>query len=241
MKITVVSEVSTAARNRDVVSALEGRGHEILNLGMKDAGEDRELTIVHTGLLAALALNGGIADLVVGGCGTGQGFAISVSQYPGVVCGHISTPLDAWIFPQINAGNCISLALNQGYGWGADVNLRLVFDALFSVEKGHGYPPHREEPQRGIRTALLEVAERSHRTMNEIVRVPPRYRGRPGPGVSGCVERAPRRQRLGSAGSTGVQRAAGDCVTQRVAWTLDRSGHPWRSDPCEPASATAAT
>ena len=55
-------------------------------------------------------------------------------QYPGVFCGHIMTPLDAWLFRQINGGNCISLALNQGYGWAADVNLKFIFDRFFSVE-----------------------------------------------------------------------------------------------------------
>ncbi len=41
-------------------------------------------------------------------------------QYPGVSCGLIADPLDAWLFSMINAGNCISLALNKGYGWAGE-------------------------------------------------------------------------------------------------------------------------
>jgi ribose 5-phosphate isomerase RpiB len=169
MRIAVVSEISTAQRNDDLISALSGRGHDILNLGMQGVDKSPELRIEHTGFIAALALNTARADLVVGGCGTGQGFAISVSQYPGVVCGHISSPLDAWLFPQINDGNVVSLPLNQGYGWGADVNLRLIFDALLSVERGRGYPPHRQVPQLEIRGQLAEVARVCHRSMADVV------------------------------------------------------------------------
>ena len=57
-----------------------------------------ELTYIHTGLIAAAMLNIGAADMVVGGCGTGQGFMNSVMQYPNVVCGLILNPLDAFLF-----------------------------------------------------------------------------------------------------------------------------------------------
>jgi len=114
-------------------------------------------------------LNSGAADLVVGGCGTGQGFLNSAMQYPGVFCGLITGPLDAWLFTQINGGNCISLALNQGYGWAADVNLRFIFERLFSVESGGGYPPHRRESQAQSRELLMEVNRQTHRTLAEIL------------------------------------------------------------------------
>jgi len=170
MRIAVINETSAADRNADILAALEGRGHDIVNAGMRKNGEKPELQYIHTGLLAALLLNLGRVDLVVGGCGTGQGFLNSVMQYPGVFCGHILTPLDAWLFSQINAGNCISLALNQGYGWAGDVNLRFIFDRIFSVERGGGYPPHRAAPQREYRTKLEEVSRLTHRSFAEIVR-----------------------------------------------------------------------
>jgi ribose 5-phosphate isomerase RpiB len=173
MRIAVVNETSAADRNADILAALEGRGHEIINAGMRKNFEPPELQYIQTGLMTALLLNTGRVDLVVGGCGTGQGFMMSASQYPGVLCGHILTPLDAWLFAQINNGNCISLALNQGYGWAGDVNLRHIFDMYFSVERGSGYPPHRKAPQQASRQMLGLVNELTHRSLAEILTVLP--------------------------------------------------------------------
>jgi len=158
MKIAVINETSAADRNADIIAALQGRGHQIINAGMKKNGETPELQYIHTGFLAALLLNAKRVDLVVGGCGTGQGFLNSVMQYPNVFCGHIINSLDAWLFTQINGGNCISLMLNQGYGWAADINLKFIFDRYFSVNSGQGYPPHRAEPQRQSRHTLETVS-----------------------------------------------------------------------------------
>jgi len=169
MRIAVINETSAADRNADILAALDGRSHTVINAGMVKNGARPELTYIHTGLLAALLLNTGRADFVVGGCGTGQGFLNAAMQYPGVFCGHILTSLDAWLFAQINGGNCISLALNQGYGWAADVNLRFIFDCLFSVEFGVGYPAHRQASQRQSREILTGVSALTHRTMAEIV------------------------------------------------------------------------
>jgi len=173
MRIAVINETSAADRNADILAALAGRGHEIINAGMRKNFEPPEVQYIQTGLMTAILLNAGRVDLVVGGCGTGQGFMMSASQYPGVLCGHILTPLDAWLFAQINNGNCISLALNQGYGWAGDVNLRHIFDMYFSVEHGGGYPPHRKVPQQASRQMLALVNETTHRSLAEIVSVFP--------------------------------------------------------------------
>ncbi len=170
MKIAVINETSAADKNKDIITALEGRGHTIINTGMTKSGAKPELTYIHTGLLAAILLNLKKVDLVVGGCGTGQGFLNSVMQYPGVSCGLIQNPLDAWLFGQINGGNCISLALNFGYGWAGDVNLKFIFDRLFSLKEfGRGYPPHREESQQESIKTLKKVSTAVHRTFAEII------------------------------------------------------------------------
>lgn len=169
MKIAVLNETSAADRNADILAALVDRGHEVLNVGMKKDGEKPELQYIHTGFLAALLVNAKRADLIVGGCGTGQGFLNAVVQYPGVICGHILNDLDAWLFAQINDGNVISLALNQGYGWAADVNLRFIFDRYFGVERGQGYPAHRREPQAKSRNTLQAISAAAHRPMTEII------------------------------------------------------------------------
>ena len=169
MRIAVVSEISAADKNIDIMTALDGLGHEVVNVGMKKGGEEPELSYIHTGLMAAILLNAATVDFVVGGCGTGQGFLNSVMQYPGVSCGLIRSPLDAWLFMQINGGNCISLGLNQGYGWAGDVDLKFIFEKLFSVEKGFGYPPQRREPQRQSRLLLEKLNNLTHKNMLEII------------------------------------------------------------------------
>ena len=169
MRIAVVNETSAADKNADILAALDGRGYEVINAGMVKTGAQPEITYIHTGLISAILLNLKRVDFVVGGCGTGQGYLNSVMQYPGVVCGHIFNSLDAWLFTQINGGNCISLALNQGYGWAADVNLRFIFDRIFSVERGCGYPPHRQSSQRQSRETLEKVSELTHKPFAEII------------------------------------------------------------------------
>lgn len=169
MRIAVVNETSAADRNADILAALANRGYEVLNVGMTRSGAQPELQYTHTGFISALLLNLKRVDYVVGGCGTGQGYLNSVLQYPGVVCGLILDPVDAWLFAQINGGNCISLALNKGYGWAGDVNLRFIFDRLFSVERGSGYPPHRREAQRASIRTLEAISQATHRSLAEIV------------------------------------------------------------------------
>jgi ribose 5-phosphate isomerase RpiB len=170
MKIAVINETSAGDKNKDILAALEGRGHTIINAGMSATGAKPEMTYIHTGLLAATLLNLKRVDLVVGGCGTGQGFLNSVMQYPNVFCGLIQNPLDAWLFGQINGGNCISLALNFGYGWAGDVNLKFIFEKLFSLpEFGGGYPPHRRESQQQSRKTLKGISETVHRPFAQII------------------------------------------------------------------------
>ena len=162
MRIAVVSEVSARDKNAYILEALRGIDAEVFNVGMSDGVSEPELTYIHTGLMAALALETGAADFVIGGCGTGLGFMLSAMQYPKVFCGLINDPLDAWLFSQINGGNCVSLALNKGFGWAADINLKYIFEKLFCDEAGRGYPPHRSESQRESRKLLSEINRVTH-------------------------------------------------------------------------------
>jgi len=170
MRIAVVNETSACDKNAQLVAALEDRGHDIINAGMKEKGAKPELTYIHTAFLSALLLHSGKADFIVGGCGTGQGYLNAVMQYPGVFCGLISSPLDGWLYTRINGGNCLSLPLNQGYGWAGDVNLRFLFDRLFSVESGCGYPDHRKESQKESREILTQLSCSAHLSFPEIIR-----------------------------------------------------------------------
>ncbi len=170
MRIAVINEVSSQDKNPKVMEALENVPAEIFNVGMTGSGDEPELTYIHTGLMAAIALNSGAVDMVIGGCGTGQGFLISAMQYPNVFCGLILNSLDAWLFSQINGGNCISLALNKGFGWAADINLKYIFEKLFADPMGQGYPPHRAESQAESREKLKVISAASHKDFQEVLR-----------------------------------------------------------------------
>ena len=171
MRLAVINEVSARLKNADILSALSEFGEvTVYNAGMSTSGDEPELTYLQTGLMAALLLNAGACDFVVGGCGTGQGFLNSVLQYPNVVCGLITEPLDAWLFSQINAGNCVSLALNKGYGWAGELNLKLLFRELFRDPPGAGYPLARSESQAQSRMRLGEISRAAHRDIAEILK-----------------------------------------------------------------------
>lgn len=171
MRIAVLNEVSASPKNADILTALaEFPEHSVFNVGMASPEDKPELTYIQTGLMAALLLGANACDLVIGGCGTGQGFLNSVLQYPGVTCGLLIEPLDAWLFSQINAGNCVSLALNKGYGWAGDLNLKLLFRELFRDPPGAGYPTHRSESQAESRKKLKKISAATHRSWLEILR-----------------------------------------------------------------------
>ncbi len=169
MRIAVLNEVSARDKNGYILEALRGVDAQVFNVGMSDDKTQTVLTYIHTGLMAALALETGAADFVIGGCGTGLGFMLSVMQYPKVFCGLINDPLDAWLFSQINGGNCVSLALNKGFGWAGDINLKYIFEKLFCDEAGRGYPPHRSESQRESRALLTEISCVTHADFAEIL------------------------------------------------------------------------
>ena len=117
MRLAVVNETSAVDKHQAILAALDGRGLRVVNAGMAEQGETPELQYIHTGLISALLLATDRVDMVIGGCGTGEGFMNAVMQDPGVACGHLLTSLDAFLFARINAGNVVSLALNQGWGW----------------------------------------------------------------------------------------------------------------------------
>jgi ribose 5-phosphate isomerase RpiB len=159
MRLAIINERSVGDRNKDIVAALDGFGHEVFNFGVKKTtGDDNELTYIDTGFLAALLLNTKKVDFVIGGCGTGQGWSIAANKFPGVFCGYVASPLDAWLFRQINNGNCISLVLNQGYGWTSNVNLQFIFEKLFGVEPGSGFPKDKKEAQQGLSQKMINIS-----------------------------------------------------------------------------------
>ena len=135
----------------------DSKGFEVDNYGMYSAEDTAQLTYVQNGILAAILLNSGAADFIVTGCGTGEGAMLALNSFPGVICGHVVDPSDAYMFMQINDGNAISLPFAKGFGWGAELNLTYIFEKLFEGEPGGGYPKERVVPEQRNKKILDEV------------------------------------------------------------------------------------
>ena len=150
MKIALMNEFSQASKNAVVLQQLKDvaaeQNHTVYNVGMSD-DNDHYLTYIHLGIMASLLLNSKAVDFVVSGCGTGQGALMSLNAHPGVVCGYCIDPSDAYLFAQINNGNALALPFAKGFGWGAELNIRYIFEKAFGGVRGQGYPAERKESQ----------------------------------------------------------------------------------------------
>ena len=150
MKIALMNEFSQASKNAGVLQQLKDvaaeQNHTVYNVGMSD-DNDHYLTYIHLGIMASLLLNSKAVDFVVSGCGTGQGALMSLNAHPGVVCGYCIDPSDAYLFAQINNGNALALPFAKGFGWGAELNIRYIFEKAFGGVRGQGYPAERKESQ----------------------------------------------------------------------------------------------
>ncbi|MFD1671018.1 RpiB/LacA/LacB family sugar-phosphate isomerase [Agrilactobacillus yilanensis] len=172
MKIALLNEFSQAPKNGLILQTLkdtvEPLNHQVYNVGMstplstEDVPEaytkdNPRLTYLHLGIQAALLLNAKAVDFVVAGCGTGQGALMSLNIYPGVVCGYCIEPADAYLYLQINNGNALSIPFAKGFGWGAEINLKNIFQNAFSSPSGLGYPAERKESQNANAAKLMKV------------------------------------------------------------------------------------
>lgn len=174
MKIALINENSQAAKNGIIYNALkkvaDEKGYDVDNYGMYSADDKAQLTYVQNGILAAILLNSGAADFVVTGCGTGEGAMLALNSFPGVICGHVTNPLDAYTFAQINDGNAVSIPFALGFGWGGDLNLEYIFEKLFSEPFGGGYPRERAVPEQRNKKILDGVREQAFKPLPEILK-----------------------------------------------------------------------
>ncbi len=174
MRIALINENSQAAKNGMIYDALkkvaDAKGYEVDNYGMYSAEDAASLTYVQCGILAGILLNSGAADFVVTGCGTGEGAMLACNSFPKVLCGHIESPLDAYLFSQVNDGNCIALPFAENFGWGGELQLRYIFERLFECEGGGGYPKERVVPEQRNKKILDAVKEVTHVDMVTILK-----------------------------------------------------------------------
>lgn len=174
MKIALINENSQAPKNelifQTLKKAVEPMGHTCYNYGRYSAEDVHQRTYVQAGLLTALLLNSGAADFVITGCGTGMGATLACNAFPGVMCGRVNDPCDAYLFSQVNNGNAVAMPFAFQFGWGAEVNLQYVFEKLFGTEPGGGYPPEWAAAEQSNRRILMQVKEISHTKFIDILK-----------------------------------------------------------------------
>ena len=174
MKIALIIENSQAAKSDIVHNALtsvvEPLGHKVFHYGMYSPEDKASLTYVMNGLLAGILINSKAADFVVTGCGTGMGSMLACNAMPGVFCGLVMDPTEAFLFGQINDGNVLSMPYAKGFGWAAELNLQDCYRKLFEHERGVGYPKERAEVMAKNRNILKEVKAASCNDMLTVLK-----------------------------------------------------------------------
>ena len=114
-------------------------GHETVCYCLPESAE-QPFSYVETAVCISLLLSGKALDFVVTGCSSGQGMMLAANSLPGVLCGYIPMPQDAFLFGRINGGNAASLPLKDGWGWQGREHLLHTLEKLFDGPFGEGYP-----------------------------------------------------------------------------------------------------
>ena len=141
MKIAVIQASSQSEKNELIYSTVKkyAPDADVINFGCtKD--EDTKYSYIEISVLVGLLLSSKAVDFVVTGCSSGQGMMLACNNMPGVLCGYIPTPQDAYLFAQINDGNAVSLPLGEEYTWAGEENMDKTICRLFSEPFGQGYP-----------------------------------------------------------------------------------------------------
>ena len=142
MQIGVIQASSQAEKNELIFHTAKKYapgGAEVINFGCT-IDEPDAYSYIDISILVGLLLAGKTVDFVVTGCSSGQGMMLACNSMPGVICGYVPTPKDAFLFAQINNGNAVSLPLGEDYTWTGSENFDKTIEALFSEPFGQGYP-----------------------------------------------------------------------------------------------------
>ena len=153
MVIAVIQASSQSAKNKLIFEAVKAsaKGHTVINFGRTE--NDSKSSYIQVSAAVGLLLASGSVDFVVTGCSSGQGMMLACNNMPTVLCGYIPTPMDAYLFAQINNGNAVSLPLGEEYTYAGERNLRETLDKLFSEPFGQGYP--KSEAERKMQDTLM--------------------------------------------------------------------------------------
>lgn len=156
MKIGIIQASFQADENQllydTAVKAAAPYGHEVINFGCFP-DEAETYSYVEIALEISLLLESRAVDFVVTGCSSGQGMMLACNSMPGIICGYVQNPQDAYLFGRINDGNAASFPLGLNFGWAGEINLQCTLEKLFDGDFGSGYPP--EDAERKMRDTKL--------------------------------------------------------------------------------------
>jgi ribose 5-phosphate isomerase RpiB len=162
MTIGVIQASSQAQKNSLLFNMVKRYAPDsvVVNFGCKE-NEEEKYSYIEISLLTGLLLASGSVDFIVTGCSSGQGMMLACNNMPGVLCGYAPSPMDAYLFAQINNGNAISVPLGEDYTYTGIDNLERTIEKLFSEPFGQGYPKGQEERKLKDTSLLINIREKS--------------------------------------------------------------------------------
>lgn len=171
MKIAVIQASSQKEKNlllyQSVQKAVREKDCEVVNFGIFQE-EEVIYSYVQIALQICLLLESGAVDFVVTGCSSGQGMMLACNSLPGILCGYVQNPSDAYLFGRINHGNAVSYPLGLNFGWAGELNLQYTMEQLFAEPFGCGYPKEEAARKQADTKLLKEINYISKRTLAEI-------------------------------------------------------------------------
>lgn len=170
MRIGVIQATSQVDKNERLARCVQSaaRGHEVVNFGCFP-GETEAFSYIEIAVAVSLLLSSGAVDFVVTGCSSGQGMMLACNSLPGVLCGYVENPQDAFLFGRINDGNAVSVPLGLNFGWAGEINLQCTLDKLFAGPFGVGYLPEDAERKRRDTRLLKRINALTKRGAIEVL------------------------------------------------------------------------
>ncbi|MFC3927969.1 RpiB/LacA/LacB family sugar-phosphate isomerase [Streptococcus caprae] len=171
MRIGVIQASTRVEINELLFSTVQkvaGETHEVYNLGVFPS-ELENYSYTEVAIMISLLIESGSLDFMVTGCSSGQGMMLACNSLPGLKCGLVQTPQDAFLFGRINNGNVVSFPLGLNVRWSAELNLEYTLEKLFDGEFGVGYPKQDAGRKRQEASLLDELNRITKRSFKEIL------------------------------------------------------------------------
>lgn len=172
MKVAVIQASSQKSKNemlyQCVKRAVEQKGWEAVNFGVFQE-EEVSYSYIQTALNISMLLESGAVGFVVTGCSSGQGMMLACNSLPGVLCGYVENPSDAYLFGRINDGNAVSYPLGLNFGWAGEINLQSTLERLFAEPFGTGYPKEDAARKQKDTQMLKEIWRISKKSLAQVL------------------------------------------------------------------------